>query len=83
MSMTDLERLAAYDRMYGDLLREQEGFCKAEVCARRISAGRHLPQLLAKRLRCKIADREFGSTALTRNQPKGRTLTRPYFGLGK
>ena len=24
MSMTDLERLAAYDRMYGDLLREQE-----------------------------------------------------------
>ena len=52
MSMTDLERLAAYDRMYGDLLREQEGVL-AKLEALR-SAGKQrgatYQQLLAQKL---------------------------------
>ena len=52
MSMTDLERLAASDRMYGDLLREQEGVL-AKLEALR-SAGKQrgatYQQLLAQKL---------------------------------
>lgn len=52
MSMTDQERLAAYDRMYDDLLREREGVLTKLETLR--SAGKQrgaaFQQLLAQKL---------------------------------
>ena len=55
MSMTELERLAAYDRMYGDLLREREGVLTKleELRSAGKQRGATYQQLLAQKLTLK------------------------------
>ena len=51
-NMTDMERLAAYDRMYGDLLREREGVLSKleELRSAGKQRGATYQQLLAQKL---------------------------------